>query len=24
MLSNSRIFFEDALVQFINYGLDVI
>lgn len=24
MLKNSRIFFEDALVQFINYGLDVI
>lgn len=24
MLSNSRIFLEDAFVQFINYGLDVI
>jgi len=24
MLTNSRIFLEDAFVQFINYGLDIV
>lgn len=24
MIKNSRIFLEDAFVQFINYGLDVV